>query len=149
MKMQFKILSISFFITALHANKIGYIKKAINTIKQIDASRHTIKACTFCDIVNGSKETNIIRQNNKCIVIDQTNPFTPHIKKSFLIISKKHIPNLKALTDEDTLLISELFLTISSLAEQFELENFQVQINTGMKAGESVNHLHIFVTAIY
>ncbi len=149
MKIKFKILYIGFFITTLHGDKIGYINKAIDVAKKVNSYRQQIQSCTFCDITNGLKEANVIYQTNKCLVIDQTNPLLPHIKKSFLIISKKHIPTIKELTDEDALLISELFLTITSLAEQFELQNFQVQINTGAKAGESVHHLHIFVTAIY
>ncbi len=64
----------------------------------------------------------------------------------FLVLPKKHIESVAALSPEDSALVGHIFEVISSLAAQMSFQDgFRVVANTGEQAGQSVKHLHFHV----
>jgi histidine triad (HIT) family protein len=89
--------------------------------------------------------SNIIYEDDKCIAIEDIAPKAPiHI----LIIPKKPIQKLSEATKNDEALLGHLMIVVKKVAEQLNVEDaFNVVINNGEKAGQTVFHLHIHLLA--
>lgn len=63
-----------------------------------------------------------------------------------LVIPKKLITKLSESSEEDTKLLGHLMGIVREMAKEFEIEEaFNVIINNGKKAGQTVFHLHIHI----
>ncbi len=98
--------------------------------------------CLFCKIANGSLPTKIIFQDNEVLVFDDINPKAPHHK---LIIPRKHISTLNALTPEDTLIAGRLLQTAAKIAQELNIADtgYRVVMNCNAHAGQTVFHIHL------
>ena len=96
--------------------------------------------CIFCKIINEKKESKIIFENDKIIVIKDINP---EAKTHLLIIPKKHIESVKEIKEGDKELMGEMFLVAKKVAEEKELNHYQLHINVGRGAGQMVDHIHM------
>ncbi len=94
----------------------------------------------FKRIIDGELPAKIIYDDDLCLAFHDVTPQAPvHV----LVIPKKEIPSLDALSDDDQALIGHLWLVISKLAKQLKLEQgYRVVVNCGPAAGQSVDHLH-------
>ena len=99
----------------------------------------------FEKIIDKELPSNIIYEDDKCIAIEDIAPKAPiHI----LIIPKKPIQKLSEATKNDEALLGHLMIVVKKVAEQFHVEDgFNVVINNGEKAGQTVFHLHIHLLA--
>ena len=98
--------------------------------------------CIFCSIINRTIPSEIISETDGYIVIHDIAPKAPvHL----LVISKKHIPSLNQLTDNETQLVGSMILATRDLARDFGLEarGYRVVINCGKESGQVVPHLHM------
>jgi len=96
--------------------------------------------CIFCKIINRQLSSKIIAETNDIIVIDNIAPKTPI---HYLIIPKKHVADINALTQEDTTLVGEMVLMAKALSEKLSgSQSFRLSVNNGIDAGQSVFHLH-------
>lgn len=94
--------------------------------------------CIFCRIISGEFSTEIIAQNDQCVVIKDIAPKAPI---HFLIIPKKHVADITAL---DTLDVgSDIFALAQHISRTHEnAREFKLVINNGHSAGQRVFHLH-------
>lgn len=95
----------------------------------------------FCKITAKELGAKIVYEDEKIMAIEDINPVAPvHI----LIIPKKHILSLDALTDEDLTLMGHIQLTASKLAKQLGIaENgYRLVNNCGEWGGQTVFHIH-------
>lgn len=94
--------------------------------------------CIFCRIISGDLSTEIIAQNDQCIVIKDIAPKAPI---HFLIIPKKHVADITAL---DTLDVgSDIFALAQHISRLYpNAREFKLVINNGHSAGQRVFHLH-------
>ena len=99
----------------------------------------------FEKIINRELPSNIVYEDEKCIAIEDIAPKAPiHI----LIIPKKPIQKLSKVQKSDQDLLGHLMLVVNKVAEQLDVEDaFNVVINNGEKAGQTVFHLHIHLLA--
>ena len=99
----------------------------------------------FEKIIDKELPSNIIYEDDKCIAIEDIAPKAPiHI----LIIPKKPIQKLSEATKNDEALLGHLMIVVKKVADQFHVEDaFNVVINNGEKAGQTVFHLHIHLLA--
>ena len=99
--------------------------------------------CVFCMIANHEIPSNIAYEDDQIICFHDLEPQAPvHV----LVIPKKHIESLDALTDEDGELIVHLMLKIKDLAAELGLENgYRVVSNNGEDAFQTVKHLHFHI----
>src|SRR4051812_18792993 len=83
----------------------------------------------------------IVWEDDDVIAFHDVDPKAPvHV----LIVPKRVIPRLAAVTKEDEPLLGKLLATTRLVAEKLDLltSGYRVVINSGPDAGESVPHLH-------
>jgi histidine triad (HIT) family protein len=102
--------------------------------------------CIFCKIIAKQLPSKVIAETQDVIVIDNIFPKTPI---HYLIIPKKHIADINALTPEDTMLVGEMVLIAKKLSEDLPAgsQHFRLAVNNGSGAGQSVFHLHFHFLA--
>jgi histidine triad (HIT) family protein len=94
----------------------------------------------FAKIIKGELPAEKVFENERIIAIKDINPVAPvHL----LIISKKEIPNLQAVTAEDLPLIAEMVSVAQELAERYGIaDGYRLITNNGAAAGQIIIHLH-------
>ena len=99
----------------------------------------------FEKIIDKELPSKIIHEDEHCIVIEDIAPKAPiHL----LVIPKKLIKKLSDVKEEDKELLGHLMMVTKKVAEQLNKENaFNVVINNGKEAGQTVFHLHIHLLA--
>jgi histidine triad (HIT) family protein len=100
-----------------------------------------IQDCLFCKIVAGIEPSKIIAQNDDVIVFESIRPRYP---SHWLMIPKKHIQDLKSITKTDIQILGKLLKAAGDLGNQLQdPKAFNIQINEGATAGQTVFHLHL------
>ena len=96
--------------------------------------------CLFCKIVDGEIPSNKVYEDDKILAFHDVDPQAPvHV----LIIPKKHIASLDAVTEEDGDLLAYIMLKVKDIAADLGLENgYRLVNNCGEDGGQSVMHLH-------
>lgn len=94
----------------------------------------------FSQIISRELPADIVFENDRIIAIKDIHPAAPvHL----LIISKKEIPNIQSITDEDLPLIGEMMKVATELAKEFHVQDgYRLLTNNGPAAGQVIFHLH-------
>lgn len=94
----------------------------------------------FGKIIQGKLPCKKVFENERILAIEDIAPAAPvHI----LIMPKKEIPSLQAMSEEDLPLVTEIITVARELAEELGIEDgYRLLTNSGAEAGQSVNHLH-------
>lgn len=97
----------------------------------------------FTKIINREIPSEILFEDDKCIVIKDIQPKAPtHV----LLIPKAEIPRLVDASAEHQELLGHLLLTAGRVAEQLGIgDAFRLIINNGEGAGQTVFHLHLHI----
>lgn len=97
-------------------------------------------ACVFCRIISKELPSKIIAENDSVVVIQDRAPRAPI---HYLILPKKHVACLVDLTIEDAQLSWAMIAMAQELAKQLQApQAFNLIVNNGAAAGQSVFHLH-------
>lgn len=100
-----------------------------------------MKECVFC-----SRE-DLVMENQLAWVKFDKYPVSPG---HMLIISKRHVPDLFATTPEERLALSELLDQAKQLLDKkHHPDGYNIGINCGEIAGQSIMHLHIHLIPRY
>jgi histidine triad (HIT) family protein len=98
--------------------------------------------CIFCKIAQKKIPSDIVYEDEAVVAFRDLEPQAPfHV----LVIPKKHIESILALTAGDRDLISHIFVeVVPRLAKKFGVseKGFRVVANTGEEGGQTVKHLH-------
>ncbi len=100
--------------------------------------------CIFCKIINKEIKSDIVYEDSDVVVFKDVNPKAPvHL----LVVPRKHVSSLAEIEKLDDIQISALMKTIAKVAKELNLDSdgFRVVTNTGVSAGQSVNHLHFHI----
>ena len=97
----------------------------------------------FKKIIDREIPADIVYEDEECLAFRDINPQAPvHL----LVIPKKEISAVDALSPEDKTLVGHIFLVIQQLAKEFSLEDgVRVVTNNGLLAGQTVPHLHFHI----
>lgn len=97
--------------------------------------------CLFCKIVAGQVPSKKVYEDDRTYAFEDINPQAPtHV----LIIPKKHIAGLKESQPEDAEIIGYCHLVAARLARERGIEDgYRTLFNVGLRAGQSVFHLHL------
>ena len=100
--------------------------------------------CLFCKIIAGEIPADFVHQDDRCVVIRDTNPQAP---THALVIPREHLESLDEASQKDEALLGHLLRIGARVAnEAGHGENgYRTVINTGAGAGQSVFHLHVHV----
>jgi len=91
--------------------------------------------CIFCKIINKELKADIVYEDQDFVVFKD---IKPKAETHLLIVPKKHIESLNALEDID--LAGKMLLLAKKMIKN---QNYKIQINTGKKAGQIIDHLHL------
>ncbi len=99
--------------------------------------------CPFCDI----KEEQIILKNNLCYAIYDKFPVNPgHI----LIIPFRHFSSFFDATKEEKIAIFDLLDYCKKLLDdKFKPDGYNIGVNVGHYAGQTIFHLHVHLIPRY
>ena len=99
----------------------------------------------FQKIIDREVPSKILFEDDKCIVIEDIAPKAP---THLLVIPKKPIKKLSEVKPDDKKLLGHLMIVISEITKQLNIEDaFNIIINNGEEAGQTVFHLHIHILA--
>jgi histidine triad (HIT) family protein len=102
--------------------------------------------CIFCKIIERKQPAKIVYEDGQAIAIEDIRPQAPvHL----LVMPRKHLPSLKEADSSDEALLGHLFMVVTQLAHERQLEarGYRTVINNGPWAGQTVYHLHVHVLA--
>ena len=106
---------------------------------------HKMTKTIFEKIIDRELPAKIIHEDDLCIVIEDIAPKAP---THLLIIPKKPIKKLSNAEKEDKDLLGHLMLVAKDVSEKLNInEAFNIVINNGEQAGQTVFHLHIHLLA--
>lgn len=97
--------------------------------------------CIFCKIARGEIPCQKIYEDETVLVFKDINPEAPvHI----LLIPKKHINSINELQEEDTNIISHIFIIAKKVAGDMGIHEsgYRIVTNCGNDGGQTVQHIH-------
>lgn len=101
------------------------------------------KTCPFCHVA----PDRILNQDNTVLVIRDAYPISPG---HTLIIPKRHIGSFFELTDKERqALMAALQSSKIQLDQEFQPDGYNIGINDGPAAGQTVAHLHVHLIPRY
>jgi|ERR1039457_972780 diadenosine tetraphosphate (Ap4A) HIT family hydrolase len=99
--------------------------------------------CVFCTL----PDSRIIRANEHAIIIRDGFPLSPG---HTLIIPRRHVGSFFQITAEErTCLLELLDQSKKMVDEEFSPDGYNIGINDGVSAGQTVPHLHIHLIPRY
>jgi histidine triad (HIT) family protein len=95
----------------------------------------------FKKIIDGEIPAERIYEDDLCLAFRDVAPQAPH---HYLLIPKKEIASLAAVTPADKALLGHLLVVASQIARQngLEKQGYRLVVNTGENGGQTVFHLH-------
>ena len=100
--------------------------------------------CLFCKIVAREIPGSIVYEDDQVVAFNDINPQAP---LHTLIVPRKHIASLNALTAADDALIGAMARCAAKLAADrgYADHGFRAVFNTNADAGQTVFHIHLHV----
>ena len=103
--------------------------------------------CFFCRMLINDTKKEILLQNDLAVMILDTQPVS---KGHSLIIPRRHVSSFFDTSPEErTALMALLDQTKKDLDREFSPDDYNVGINDGPLAGQSIPHLHIHLIPRY
>lgn len=98
--------------------------------------------CLFCRIVAGEIPSDRVLEDEEIMAFRDISPQAPtHV----LVIPRRHVADVGALTEADADLLAALFRGVRNVVAAEGLRSYRIVSNTGAEAGQSVDHLHLHV----
>lgn len=94
-------------------------------------------SCIFCDVIAGALPSTKLYEDDDVIVIADIHPQAP---VHWLVISKKHVPELLEVPDG---LAGKMMAVVNKIIRDQGIEKYRIVING--KGAVLVDHLHIHV----
>jgi len=98
--------------------------------------------CLFCKIIKREIPSSIVYEDDRLLAFNDINPQAPtHV----LVVPKRHIATLSALTAGDEQLVGEMVRRAAAIAEERGISagGFRTVFNTNRDAGQTVFHIHL------
>ena len=99
--------------------------------------------CIFCDIINKKAEAEILFENEDIISFLDIRPVN---YGHTLVIPKIHYENFLSLPEDMLLELTKTTQTLAdAILKSLKPEGFNIVVNTGVAAGQSVFHFHYHI----
>ncbi|MFH1650709.1 MAG: histidine triad nucleotide-binding protein [Chloroflexota bacterium] len=104
------------------------------------------KDCIFCQIVAGQLPAKLLYEDDEVVVFPDINPAAP---THLLVVTRRHIPSVAQLADDDTATVGHMVMVANRLARQYGFADsgYRLVINCGKEGGQMVPHLHLHLLA--
>lgn len=103
--------------------------------------------CPFCEIVSSDDHSRVIAANATTLAIYDAYPVT---EGHSLIIPKRHVSSFFATTSEERADMLQLVDSVKDILDnQFQPGSFNIGINDGPAAGQTVPHVHVHLIPRY
>lgn len=102
--------------------------------------------CLFCKIVAGEIPAAVVYQDDRVTAFNDINPQAPmHV----LVVPRRHIATLNALTEADDELVGVMLRRAAALAAErgYAERGYRTVFNCQAEAGQTVFHIHLHVLA--
>jgi len=107
----------------------------------------TNKACPFCTLQTESSHRKLLLENDTGFVIRDGYPIT---NGHTLIIPKRHVSSFFEITQQERQDLFELVDQVKAqLDQEFKPASYNIGINDGEAAGQTIPHLHIHLIPRY
>jgi len=102
--------------------------------------------CLFCRIIRKEIPASIVYEDDHVLAFNDINPQAP---LHALVISKRHIDSLNALSPQDDALVGEIIRRAAAIARDkgYADRGFRTVFNTNAEAGQTVFHIHLHLLA--
>jgi histidine triad (HIT) family protein len=102
--------------------------------------------CIFCKIIEGDIPSEKVYEDELVYAFNDIEPAAP---QHVLIIPKKHIASLNDLNEENSKVISHIFIIASKIAKKLgvDKDGYRVVSNCGEAGGQTVPHIHFHLIA--
>jgi len=100
------------------------------------------RECVFCKIIRGESPADFVYKGEEIVVFKDIRPEAPiHL----LVVPRKHIPTVNDLTEEDRLLVGEMFLKAATIAQRLGIakRGYRLILNVERGGGQIIFHLHM------
>jgi histidine triad (HIT) family protein len=99
----------------------------------------------YCDeVLSGHTQVTRVVETDNVLAFEHTRPYWPvHI----VVIPKRHIASLIALSDDDNELVLEMIAVIRKVAERVMAEHGECRVLTNLGNYQDSKHLHWHVSA--
>jgi len=100
--------------------------------------------CIFCKIIAGEIPSKKIYEDDKVLAFYDISPAAP---VHFLVIPKEHISSANELTEENSEIVSHIFMTINKIVKEIGIADsgYRIVNNCGADGGQTVNHIHFHI----
>jgi histidine triad (HIT) family protein len=98
--------------------------------------------CLFCRIVKREIPASIVYEDDRVLAFNDINPQAPtHV----LVVPKRHIASLDALSDGDDAIVGEVVRRAAAIARERGIADggYRTVFNTNRDAGQTVFHIHL------
>jgi len=103
-------------------------------------------SCPFCQIRDRTLPAECVYEDEEILGFNDIHPQAPvHL----LVIPKRHIPSIEALTETDAGLVGRMIRVAAQLAQErgVSSEGYRLVINCNAWGGQTVFHLHLHLLA--
>jgi histidine triad (HIT) family protein len=100
------------------------------------------RECVFCKIIRGESPADFVYKGEEIVVFKDIRPEAPiHL----LVVPRRHIPTVNDLTEEDRLLVGEMFLKARAIAQRLGIggRGYRLILNVERGGGQIIFHLHM------
>jgi diadenosine tetraphosphate (Ap4A) HIT family hydrolase len=105
------------------------------------------KPCSFCQFISGAIDKTILFENETGFVVRDGFPIT---QGHTLIIPKQHIGSLFDISQSQRQdLFALVDLAKAELDQEYAPDSYNIGINDGEAAGQTIPHLHIHLIPLY
>jgi histidine triad (HIT) family protein len=123
---------------------VRFRPSAICLIHQTSGVTVLSSTCIFCKIIQKTVPSTIIAENDHVIVVQDIAPKAP---THYLIIPKHHVESVLALTANDAEYCWHMMKIAQELGAKLPSKAFNLIVNNGAAAGQSIMHLHFHFLA--
>ncbi len=103
--------------------------------------------CPFCEIAKEDLDGRVIEQNDHAFLIEDGFPLTPGHS---LIIPRRHVGSFFETTEEEKVSLLQLLNKAKAIVDQRnQPSSYNIGINDGPAAGQTIPHLHIHLIPRY
>ena len=103
----------------------------------------TVEECIFCQVLKDE----IVAESDLCLAFYDRYPVSPG---HMLIIPKRHVASYFELTDEEVKAMQTMLFEMKEVVQElYKPDGFNIGVNVGEAAGQSIFHVHMHLIPRY